>query len=210
MYDNRKSFKAITDMMNELNAKKLNDYGNTFGNMCKSFGKIYPLIEIQKKINRLNNLISSGNEPQNESIIDSFVDIANYAVLSIIEFQSQDADNQCVCEHDTDCKKNTLAILAEPGERCVLYDGRKADGSVIGSVNRVIGTGTFQCSKFDESNNMYRIMWTDCKMRNGKPFVNSNGNSDVIRWFTIDDLALINHMDPNDIKRVSIKSDYLV
>jgi hypothetical protein len=34
------------------------------------------------KLARINNLIDSGAEPENESLIDSFLDLANYAIIA--------------------------------------------------------------------------------------------------------------------------------
>lgn len=52
----------------------------------------YALFMVLLKIDRINNLISSGKEPNNESIEDSFKDGSNYlklAYLSYIESKEQ-------------------------------------------------------------------------------------------------------------------------
>lgn len=36
------------------------------------------------KISRINNLIDSGNEPNNESLYDSFLDLANYSIIAMM------------------------------------------------------------------------------------------------------------------------------
>lgn len=64
--------------------RKHNDYGPA--NISKSPGG--PLnglrVRIHDKTARINNLIDSGVEPENESLRDSFIDLANYAVIALL------------------------------------------------------------------------------------------------------------------------------
>jgi len=39
-------------------------------------------VRMHDKLARINNLIDSGVEPENESLIDSFLDLANYAIIA--------------------------------------------------------------------------------------------------------------------------------
>jgi hypothetical protein len=71
----------ITDSLAELLIKKHKDYGSK--NISQSPGG--PLnglrVRIHDKTARINNLVDSGAEPENESLIDSFMDLANYAII---------------------------------------------------------------------------------------------------------------------------------
>lgn len=64
--------------------KKQTDYGP--GNIANSPGG--PLnglrVRIYDKVSRINNLIDSGKEPENESLHDSFLDLANYAIIALM------------------------------------------------------------------------------------------------------------------------------
>lgn len=64
--------------------KKQNDYGPT--NISRSPGG--PLnglrVRIHDKISRINHLIDSGVEPENESLKDSFLDLANYNIIAMM------------------------------------------------------------------------------------------------------------------------------
>ena len=64
--------------------KKQTDYGP--GNIANSPGG--PLnglrVRIYDKVSRINNLIDSGKEPENESLQDSFLDLANYAIIALM------------------------------------------------------------------------------------------------------------------------------
>lgn len=63
---------------------KQNDYGPT--NISRSPGG--PLnglrVRIHDKISRINHLIDSGVTPENESLRDSFLDLANYSIIAMM------------------------------------------------------------------------------------------------------------------------------
>lgn len=75
------------DVYSELHAvlvAKQRDYGPY--NISRAPGGAINglLVRMNDKMERLKNLYYSGEEPQNESLEDSFVDIANYAVICMM------------------------------------------------------------------------------------------------------------------------------
>lgn len=70
----------VLDDMRELMIAKQRDYGP--GNIL-DFGDQGVLVRANDKVARLKNLYK-GNRPQNESIDDSWVDLANYAVIAMM------------------------------------------------------------------------------------------------------------------------------
>jgi hypothetical protein len=64
--------------------KKQNDYGPT--NISRSPGG--PLnglrVRMHDKISRINHLIDNGATPENESLKDSFLDLANYSIIAMM------------------------------------------------------------------------------------------------------------------------------
>ena len=72
------------DIQALLLLQKHRDYGPT--NISRSPGG--PLnglrVRIHDKVARINHLIDTGKEPTNESLRDSFMDLANYAVISLM------------------------------------------------------------------------------------------------------------------------------
>jgi len=66
----------------EILIKKHEDYGPL--NISHSPGG--PLnglrVRMHDKLARINHLIDSGKDPENEALIDSFLDLANYAVIA--------------------------------------------------------------------------------------------------------------------------------
>lgn len=82
-------FDAIILKMRETLLNKGNDYANTdrlsnfklAGSICGLSPELNCLSLIATKVARLGVLLNSKNEPNNESINDSVLDLANYAVL---------------------------------------------------------------------------------------------------------------------------------
>jgi hypothetical protein len=84
-----KHFEALTSQMKEILFKKGNDYANTdrlsnfklAGAICGLTAERNCLTLIATKVARLGVLLNTENKPNNESIQDSIVDLANYSVL---------------------------------------------------------------------------------------------------------------------------------
>lgn len=72
------------DELAELLLKKHNDYGSK--NISESPGG--PLnglrVRMHDKLARINNLIDNDKKPENESLEDSFKDMANYAIIGLL------------------------------------------------------------------------------------------------------------------------------
>lgn len=70
--------------LSSILVSKQRDYGA--GNIANAPGG--PLnglrVRIYDKVSRINNLIGTGAEPENESLHDSFLDLANYAVIALM------------------------------------------------------------------------------------------------------------------------------
>jgi hypothetical protein len=71
-------------MLQEILVSKQKDYGPS--NIANAPGG--PLnglrVRIYDKVSRINNLVETGAEPENESLRDSFYDLANYAVIALM------------------------------------------------------------------------------------------------------------------------------
>lgn len=72
----------VADTNVALLIKKHKDYGPK--NISQSPGGALNGLRVRMhdKLARINHLIDSGVEPENESLIDSFLDLANYAVIA--------------------------------------------------------------------------------------------------------------------------------
>lgn len=79
-----KDCKDVLDFMKNLLVKKNQDYGDSFGKSVKKFGIVYAAIEIDKKKNRLYNLLKSSNGINYEGIDDTITDIIGYFILAYL------------------------------------------------------------------------------------------------------------------------------
>ena len=64
--------------------RKQRDYGSS---NISTFGEQGCLIRIWDKVCRLKNLL--GKEPNNESILDSYLDLSNYALIAVLVHQNR-------------------------------------------------------------------------------------------------------------------------
>lgn len=84
------TFEQVTKEMNELYLRKNADYGNSFEKTMDTFGIIAPVIRLNDKVNRLTNIVKSGDQKVNESIEDTLLDLANYSVMTLAYLKSHD------------------------------------------------------------------------------------------------------------------------
>lgn len=79
--------KQLCDGLNELYAAKNHDYGDSFAELRKKFPNSI-LIRLYDKLNRLETLMAGERAMVNdESITDTLRDIANYALMELVERQ---------------------------------------------------------------------------------------------------------------------------
>ena len=83
----------ICSALNELYAKKNHDYGDSFGISFKEEGMAMVRIRLGDKFNRFKAL-SRGADQQvkDESIKDTLLDLANYAIMTVIEMENENND----------------------------------------------------------------------------------------------------------------------
>lgn len=86
--------KRLEILMNqnlELYKKKNADYGNSFAEVYKELGFESGLVQILHKVNRIKGIYNKGKaEVENESIRDSLIDLANYALMTAVEMELED------------------------------------------------------------------------------------------------------------------------
>jgi hypothetical protein len=78
-----------TDRLAELLVKKQKDYGPKNISDAPG-GPINGLrVRMYDKLARINNLYETGATPENESLRDSFLDIANYGIIALMVLDKQ-------------------------------------------------------------------------------------------------------------------------
>lgn len=86
-------FKDIVKGMIETYVRKNHDYGNSFDKSLDKFGLVASVVRIGDKMNRIESLVQKKAMVQDESIRDTLLDMANYAVMTIMWM-----DNQKKCD----------------------------------------------------------------------------------------------------------------
>lgn len=74
----------ICSDLTALYERKNHDYGDSFGKGFKEYGMTMPCIRLEDKLNRLKSLLKSDAQVD-ESIDDTLMDLANYAIMTLIE-----------------------------------------------------------------------------------------------------------------------------
>ena len=84
------TFKEITDEMNALYERKNHDYGNSFSETYRKLGVISATTRMLDKMNRIVSLVTKDKQEVNdESLRDTLIDLANYAVMTIMELDGE-------------------------------------------------------------------------------------------------------------------------
>lgn len=83
------NFREITDYMYQIYEKKNADYGDSFSKTFEEFGLTASAIRINDKTERFKKLIKQNAQVQDESIKDTLLDLANYAVLTLMEMSKK-------------------------------------------------------------------------------------------------------------------------
>lgn len=82
--NNVQQFMDITTDMAKTYAAKNHDYGNSFEQSCNKFGIIAAIVRMGDKMNRLESLAVKKAEVKDESIKDTLLDLANYAIMTVM------------------------------------------------------------------------------------------------------------------------------
>lgn len=85
----------ICNEINRLYARKNHDYGDSFHLTFIEEGMAMARIRLGDKFNRFKTLSRGGDQKVNdESIRDTLIDLANYAIMTVLEME--------VAEHDAE------------------------------------------------------------------------------------------------------------
>ena len=84
-------FVSITGEMKDIYELKNKNYGNSFSKQFEEYGLTSVSIRLEDKLNRLKSLNKQGKDANvgDESIKDTLIDTAVYAVLAILEIDKK-------------------------------------------------------------------------------------------------------------------------
>jgi hypothetical protein len=80
---------AICKKLNEIYRQKNADYGDSFGEQFKEFGELSAAIRLEDKLKRFKQLIKNPAQVKDESVLDTVMDLANYAIMTVIELEGK-------------------------------------------------------------------------------------------------------------------------
>lgn len=79
------AFRDITNGMYDTFKAKNHDYGNSFSELFAECGMTYAYGHMAEKLKRVKSLMTDEAKVNGESVRDSLLDLANYAILTIME-----------------------------------------------------------------------------------------------------------------------------
>lgn len=80
--------REICEEINDLYARKNHDYGDRFHQTFVEEGMAMARIRLGDKFNRFKTLSRSGEQKvDDESIRDTLIDLANYAIMTVLEME---------------------------------------------------------------------------------------------------------------------------
>ena len=90
MTDKIARHKELCDYIHELYERKNHDYGDSFHQTFVEEGMAMPRIRLSDKLSRFKALTKCNDQQKvnDESIIDTLLDLANYAILTVLELES--------------------------------------------------------------------------------------------------------------------------
>lgn len=93
------SFASITSELFNLYQQKNTDYGDSFSKLYERYGLKSTVIRLYDKMFRLERLSLYDSKVKDESVRDTLMDIANYAILTIMELDRNGCGSEDQ-EHD--------------------------------------------------------------------------------------------------------------
>ena len=78
----------ICTKLNHIYQQKNQAYGDSFADTYRKLGLISAVTRMTDKMNRLQNLaVNTDIDKGDESIIDTCLDLANYAIMTVMELE---------------------------------------------------------------------------------------------------------------------------
>lgn len=82
---NVEEHRALCKEINELYARKNHDYGDSFHKTWLEEGEAMARIRLSDKLERFKKLTRADQQVDDESIRDTLMDLANYALMTVME-----------------------------------------------------------------------------------------------------------------------------
>ena len=80
----------ICKELNDLYVKKNHDYGDSCHTTFQKYGLTMSAIRLGDKFQRFESLIKQDQQVKDESIRDTLIDMANYAIMTVMELDGRE------------------------------------------------------------------------------------------------------------------------
>ena len=111
-----KNLSSVSDAYKHLVSvyeAKNSDYGNSFEECCNKFGLVSAVVRMNDKINRINSLYDKKDMKVNESLVDTLLDLANYAVMTAVWMNNNDISHDGVINSQQDASSKSSPCNAK-------------------------------------------------------------------------------------------------
>lgn len=111
-----KNLSSVSDAYKHLVSvyeAKNSDYGNSFEECCNKFGLVSAVVRMNDKINRINSLYDKKDMKVNESLVDTLLDLANYAVMTAVWMNNNDVTHDGVRNSQQDASSKSSPCNAK-------------------------------------------------------------------------------------------------
>ena len=83
----------LLNYIHNMYITKNHDYGDSVHDTYKKYGLTSFLVRMEDKLNRVRTLNKNGDiQVSTEKIEDTLLDLANYAILAVLELKSEEND----------------------------------------------------------------------------------------------------------------------
>lgn len=86
--------KELLDGLHNLYITKNRDYGDSVHDTYEKYGLVSFLVRLEDKLNRARTLSKQDAVVVDEKIEDTLLDMANYAILAVIELKGDRSNNE--------------------------------------------------------------------------------------------------------------------
>ena len=80
-------FRELCENMADIYEAKNRNYGDSFTKLCNELGPIAGLVPLHNKLDRLTTLVKGDSCNNFESVEDTLLDLANYAIMFRIHLE---------------------------------------------------------------------------------------------------------------------------
>ena len=80
----RPTFDDVLSVLKGIYDRKNADYGNSFDKSLDEFGLVASVVRMSDKMERIKSLANKEAEVKDESIEDTLIDLANYAIMTVL------------------------------------------------------------------------------------------------------------------------------